>query len=246
MPETAVPEPLDGWRRDLLDAARKLSATMMAGFVTGLLVGGIGSRLAMLILRLTSGPGVQGLESDDGFIIGRISPDSFFLIGLGVVSGLMTALIYVTIRAWFPERLRGPMMAVLLGIVGGSLIVHPDGVDFVVLEPRWLAIALFVVVPAAQGWLTGILVERFLREESRFKKVPAWLALIPILVLAIGGLAGPAILLGAVALWAVNRAQPVFGAVWLSEPVAWLGRTAVAVVTAFATVALVRDAIEIL
>ena len=38
--------------------------------MAGLLVGGVGGRVAMLLLRLTSDPRLRGLETDDGFTIG--------------------------------------------------------------------------------------------------------------------------------------------------------------------------------
>jgi hypothetical protein len=42
----------------------------------------------------------------------------------------------------------------------GALIVHPDGVDFTLLEPVELAIALFILIPALYGLLLTVLVER--------------------------------------------------------------------------------------
>ena len=36
-------------------------------------------------------------------------------------------------------------------LVGGSLLVHTDGVDFTRLSPAWLAIAMFVAICAAFG-----------------------------------------------------------------------------------------------
>ena len=232
--------------RDLLESGRKLSAVTAAGFLAGLLVGGIGSRLAMLILRLTSDPSLHGVETDDGFIIGQISTDSFFLIGLGAVSGLIGAVAYFIFRVWVPERWRAPVTAVLFGTVGGALIIKPGGIDFTALEPLWLAIALFIIVPAAQGWLIGVLVEKFLRDNSRFKKVPLWLALLPILTLGIGGPIGLAFVVGAVAVWVIVHWVPAVGAALRSQPVTLLARTALAACVGFGTFDLVRDAIGIL
>lgn len=44
---------------------------IVGGIPVGVLVVGIGSRLAMLLLRVTSPDSVVGITSDDGFIIGR-------------------------------------------------------------------------------------------------------------------------------------------------------------------------------
>ena len=64
---------------------------MAAGF----LVGGVGGRLAMFILRLTSDDSVRGIESDDGFTIGQISAQSFFLIAATTLLGTLLAFGYL-------------------------------------------------------------------------------------------------------------------------------------------------------
>ncbi len=67
-----------GRRAILVDAGAALLPSLVAAAVAGLLVAGIGGRLAMFILRVTSGSEVIGLESDDGFVIGRFTTDTFF------------------------------------------------------------------------------------------------------------------------------------------------------------------------
>jgi hypothetical protein len=59
----------------------------VAGLATGSLVGGVGGRIAMLILRVTSDPSLHGLESDDGFTIGVVSSQTTFLLVLTAVLG---------------------------------------------------------------------------------------------------------------------------------------------------------------
>ena len=46
------------------------------------------------------------------------------------------------------------------GVVAANLIVHPSGIDFTVLGPLWLAVGLFVVVPAAYGPLMHVVMLR--------------------------------------------------------------------------------------
>ena len=50
---------------DLAAVAKPLAAAITAGFVAGLTIGGVGGRLAMFVLRLTSDPAVRGLETDE-------------------------------------------------------------------------------------------------------------------------------------------------------------------------------------
>ena len=72
--------------QDLREPGATLGAGVSAGFLAGVLIGGVGGRLAMLALRLTSDPSLNGVSTDDGFTIGRVSLQTLFL--LGVTAGL--------------------------------------------------------------------------------------------------------------------------------------------------------------
>jgi len=67
--------------------------------------------------------------------------------------------------------LRGPtwLVAMAVGVAVGSgvgaLIVQP-GVDFELLEPLWLTIGLFVLLPGAWGVTVVLLTERLLRNAT--------------------------------------------------------------------------------
>src|SRR5207247_2637761 len=87
-PVTNTPSEVS-WQQDLMASARRLSAGIVGGFLVGGLVGGIGGRLAMLVLRLTSSPSLHGVKTDDGFIIGRFSGDSLFLLLFTSVLGAL-------------------------------------------------------------------------------------------------------------------------------------------------------------
>src|SRR5258708_6692212 len=52
-------------------AATFLSRGLRWGLVAGAIIGGLGGRLAMLVLRLTSNGSVRGVKTSDGFVIGR-------------------------------------------------------------------------------------------------------------------------------------------------------------------------------
>jgi hypothetical protein len=67
---------------DLREPGATLGAGVSAGFLAGVLIGGVGGRLAMLALRLTSDPSLHGVSTDDGFTIGRLSLQTLFLLGL--------------------------------------------------------------------------------------------------------------------------------------------------------------------
>src|SRR5205809_456711 len=107
------------WQQDLMASARRISACIAGGFSMGAVVGGIGGRLAMLVLRLTSDSSLHGLKTDDGFIIGRFSGDSLFLLGFTSALGGLGGILYLAARSWLPERRRAALAGVFGGVVGG-------------------------------------------------------------------------------------------------------------------------------
>lgn len=152
-------EPLERMtlRAAAVDVRATLRVLVPAGVLVGVLVGGVGSRLAMLVLRLTSPDYVIGVESDDGFEIGVVTLQSFNLLFLGASVGIIGAGLFLLVRPWLigPAWFRHLTTGLGCGVVVGSIVINPDGVDFNVLEPAWLAVALFVAIPALFGALIG-------------------------------------------------------------------------------------------
>jgi hypothetical protein len=130
----------------------------------------------MRILFLTSDERLRGLTSDDGFELGRISGDTIFLLIFTSILGAVAGLLYGLVRM----LLRGPMrlVAIAVGVTvaagaGGSLIVNADGIDFRLLEPLWLAVGLFLLIPGAWGVTVVLLTERLLRPGTLFPTLPS-------------------------------------------------------------------------
>jgi hypothetical protein len=147
----------------------ELRVMVVGGVPFGVLMVGVGSRLAMLILRLTSPDHVNGIRSDDDFEIGRFTlSGTYNLLMLGAAVGIVGAGVYrlVSGRLIGPMWFRGVTTALASGAVGGSILVHADGVDYRLLKPTWLAIALFVTLPALFGGLIGPVVDRVRRPGS--------------------------------------------------------------------------------
>lgn len=133
-----------------------------AGAIAGFVVGGIGGRLAMLLLRLTSPEYVIGVTSDDGFTIGDVTARTFQLMFAMTALGAINGVLYATVRSAIPGRLRLPLWAGFAALVGGSSFVNEDGVDFTLLEPALLAIVLFFALPGLAAALVVLLVERWM------------------------------------------------------------------------------------
>jgi hypothetical protein len=168
---------------------RPLAAALTVGATLGLLIGGVGGRLAMRLIFLTSDPAVAGMVSDDGFVIGQITPGTLFLLALGGLTGVAGVLIYLAIR----PLLLGPAWAkwvssgLWAAVVVGTLLIHTDGVDFTLLSPRWLSIALFVALPGLYGLLIGPAVDRATRPDGWFHRASPWLALPPLALILLPG-----------------------------------------------------------
>jgi hypothetical protein len=90
----ASAEPASGSRSKTAEfvtwAARNLAPGVIAGFVSGLIVGGAGSRLAMRILALTSAEFVRGAGTEAGATIGEITLEgTLFLVVAGSILGIL-------------------------------------------------------------------------------------------------------------------------------------------------------------
>ena len=114
-------------------AVERVRVTIVAGGLLGLVVGGIGSRLGMFVLRLTSPDYVRGIESDDGFTIGQVTlSGTLILLSLCTAVGVIGAFAYRLVAPALigPPWLHSATVAVGAGAVVGALVIHPDGVDF--------------------------------------------------------------------------------------------------------------------
>ncbi|MGI8925612.1 MAG: hypothetical protein ACR2HN_03060 [Tepidiformaceae bacterium] len=159
--QASSPGEQPGFREDARAVAYWVSLGATAGGLGGLLAGGFGGRLAMFVLRLTSDDSVRGIESDDGFIIGRFDLTSTLnLLFTTMFLGSLFALFVVLGRQFLPSRWMTADWAAAGATLGGASLINGDGVDFTLLEPHWLAVAMFIVIPGAGAALIAWLVER--------------------------------------------------------------------------------------
>jgi hypothetical protein len=145
-----------------------LCAVSLAGALAGLLVGGIGGRLAMLLLTRLD-PQVAGTVSDDGFVMGQVTVlGTLNLLAVGVGLGVLGAVFYAVLRPLMVGPRWFQVLSTSLGpaVVVGEMLVHTDGVDFRLFAPVELAIALFVLLPGLYAAALTGLAERWLRPGS--------------------------------------------------------------------------------
>jgi hypothetical protein len=240
-PTTGVVPDRAGWL-DLLD---RFGAAAFAGITCGLLIGGVGGRLAMLLLRLTSSDGVRGIESDDGFEIGRVSTDSIFLLVVTTLFGTLLAFAYLVVRRWLPARRRPLQAAVFFGVVAGAVIVEPEGVDFTLLHPEWLAIALFVALPAAYGAAMAAVVEDLVHHPGRWRQARV-AAIVVFVAVGFFGVVPVVLAVAGVLLVLIGRRWPVLAAAVTGPVPTGIVRVVLIGVTLVSAAALVGDSVEIL
>lgn len=217
---------------------------MLAASICGVLIGGVGGRLAMLLLARLN-PEVSGQLSDDNFVMGRFGVvETLNLMVAGLFLGVVGGLVYFVVRRLMigPRWFQISSLGVGAGVVVAALIVHRDGVDFVQLHPVWLAILLFVLIPGLYAVCLTWLAERWLAEGSWYGRLPVIGQLIPLLFLLFVLPAVPVLIF----FWLVGQALRMtsVGAGALDSPgPGWVGRFGLAVVFAVGLQDLVADAL---
>jgi hypothetical protein len=156
----------DRWRRSVSESMRVI---IVGGILAGVVLVGFGSRAAMFVLRITSPARVQGVTSDDGFVIGQVTlGGTYNLLQIGALVGIVGAVTYRLVAPWLigPMWFRRATTGLAAAAVAGSGLVHADGVDFTLLQPTWLAIGLFVALPGLFGALIGPALDAASRPSS--------------------------------------------------------------------------------
>jgi hypothetical protein len=167
--EPASSDALPSLGDDIRGALRHAAIGVAAGAVSGFVVGGVLGRLAMLVLRLTTGDRAIGVVTDDGFVVGRVTlTGSLNLAAIYTVFGVVLGLMYSLARRFLPRRGRILAWSAVTAALGGAAFVQADGIDFAVLDPSWLAISFFIALPALAGLGVAWLVERVEARDAAF------------------------------------------------------------------------------
>lgn len=136
-----------------------------AGSIVGVVIGGIGGRLAMFVLRLGSADYLHGAQTDDGFAIGRFSTATFFLLMVTAGLGAVTGVAYVAARNALPATGRAAFVGIVVALVSGASFVDPYSFDFSALDPKVFAVAAFTLLPGIAAATIVLAVDRLLLVE---------------------------------------------------------------------------------
>jgi len=144
---------------------RAIPIALLAGGFAGMLTAGLGGRLMMRVIAATSGDEAQGRLTEAEEQVGQISLDGTLglVVFIGLFGGLLGGIAYLVLRRWLPAsaRMAGVILGILaLGLAPGIDALNPDNVDFEILKPDLLVVAMLVPLFLLYGMTVASLVER--------------------------------------------------------------------------------------
>lgn len=110
--------------------------------------------MAMRILAAAGGPGIQGLETENGNPVGLITVEgTLILVVFAAILGAFGGLIYVAARSWLPGqlRLRAPLYGAFTMLLAGVFLLDKENSDFARVGHPVLSVTLFALIPFLYG-----------------------------------------------------------------------------------------------
>lgn len=167
---------------------RRLTLAATAGALVGLVAVGAWGRAFMAILAGLNAED-HGTHTDDGFPMGHFTlSGSVNLAIAGVIVGAIGGLVFLAVRGlrFGPRWFRMASIPIGVTLVTGSMLVHSDGVDFTVLEPLGLAVALTLSMPLVYAVGIVWLGDRWLGNgPTAWQRLPGIAALLARLALTV-------------------------------------------------------------
>ena len=151
-PETATEN--DSLRIGVVAALRDVTRSAITGGLLGVLVLGLGGRIAMRVAALLH-PEAVGFTTQNGNAVGDITVAGTIAIVLfgGLLFGLIASVVWVAVGPWLPGRgwARGLVVAPVAVALSGVFLVERDNFDFGILGYDPLVIATLIGLIAAFG-----------------------------------------------------------------------------------------------
>ncbi len=139
-----------------LSVGRRIGIAGLAALIGGVLVLGIGGRLAMRLsgaMAIINDSNTRLMLTGDGFQIGHISLDGslgFVLFG-GVFGSIIAGGYWALLKDHLPQKRRFLLAGVAAAAIGGNAFVRADNIDFVILRPVIMNVVLYPVLSAVAG-----------------------------------------------------------------------------------------------
>jgi hypothetical protein len=144
-------------------ALRGFAAVFVAGGLAGIVIGGLGSRIAMRIAALTARDVAQGLTTEAGATIGRITFEgtAFLVVAVGIGTALIGTAFYLATLPWLPRgrTLRALAFGVLELVVFGTVVLDPGNRDFTILGRPLLNVLVLGSLFVLHGMALVLLVD---------------------------------------------------------------------------------------
>jgi MFS family permease len=136
------------------EVLRDITRGGLAGLVVGIVVAGLGGRIAMRLAALYV-PDASGSFTENGNRIGAITLDGSLglIVFGGLFAGLFIGVLWVVVRPWLPARLSlRVVVAVPLAIgLGSSRLIEGGSQDFAVLGHDPTAVGVLIVLLGLVG-----------------------------------------------------------------------------------------------
>ncbi len=136
------------------EVLRDISRGGIAGLIVGLVVAGLGGRVAMRLAALAV-PSATGSFTENGNRIGDITLGGSLglIIFVGLLASLFLATIWVTISPWLPGPtiVKGLLAAPIAVAFGSVALIDSNNPDFVVLRHDPLVVAILLTTVALTG-----------------------------------------------------------------------------------------------
>jgi hypothetical protein len=147
---------------------RDIARGGIAGVIAGAVVAGVGGRVVMRLAAVAV-PDSRGGFTENGFVIGSITPASLGLIVFGTFAGLLVGAFWVAVATWIPGTgVRRALATMPLAVaVGGVGLVEGSNSDFRVLQNDPLVVAMLIGLVAAVGFVVA------LADEVLDRRLPA-------------------------------------------------------------------------
>ncbi len=136
--------------------ARGFTLGLVSGMIAGLIAGGVGSRIAMRISAIMGGQGIAGLETENGNIVGQITPEgTIFLLIFGMFPGIVGGWLFIALRKSIPGPAvcRGLTFGLLLLLILGSIVIDDGNGDFAKLGTPFVNVCMFSMLFVVFGLL---------------------------------------------------------------------------------------------
>ncbi|MEL4318145.1 hypothetical protein WJX64_03940 [Leifsonia sp. YIM 134122] len=252
LPPQPIPNAGQPWARRHLAGLRLYAwwATLLTvtGIGSGIVASGAGGRLIMRALAATS-PEAIGRLTEASEVVGDVTPIGTlaYLLFAGIPFGLGSTVIYFIVHPWLPRgRRRGPAFGLLLlvTIAPFSDPLRADNVDFDIVGPGWLAVALFSVLAVLHGTVVVAIAGRC-SEALPLLSRRNWGAGLPLAAAVVYVPLGAALAIVAVGAFLLPRALPWTIGILSSRAGIVTGRIFLGVLTVLAIPAFVMAIVSI-